>query len=89
MVKSRFHLKRNTSVTMKAIPNPIATILNLDLDTGILLEYSCDTFRSSEVIRSIIAMAASQRLRSESVKGISISITFTYYRKPRKKQVLS
>jgi hypothetical protein len=68
-------MKRNINVTRKASPHPIAVIRSRVLPIGILLEYSGDAFRSSEVIRSIIAVAASQRLRSGSVRGMFISIT--------------
>ena len=76
------YMKRNTIVTRKAIPHPMATMLSRVLATGILLENSGDMLRNSEVIRSTIAITANQRLRSESVKGIITSITNTHYSKP-------
>jgi hypothetical protein len=42
--------------------------------------------RSSEVISSIIAVAASQRLRSKSVRGMFMSITTNFFRGPRIKR---
>ena len=68
-------MKSNTSVIRKASPNPMAAILSRVLATGSLLENSGYAFRISEVMRRTIAVIASQRLRSESVKGIIISIT--------------
>jgi hypothetical protein len=71
-------------VTRKASPHPMAAFLSGVLPIGILLEYSGDALRSSEVIRRIIAVKASQRLRSESVSGIIISITFTHLSQTKK-----
>lgn len=68
-------MKSNTSVIRKASPNPMAAILSRVLATGSLLENSGYALRISEVMRRTIAVIASQRLRSESVKGIIISIT--------------
>jgi hypothetical protein len=45
----------------------------------ILLEYSRDRVRSSEVIRSIIAVAPNHKLMSVSVKGIFMSITTGFF----------
>jgi len=77
-------MKRRMTVTRKAIPHPIAAILSGVLPIGIRLEYSGDALRSSEVIRSIIAVIAIQRLRSKSVRGIIISITITYLSQTKK-----
>jgi hypothetical protein len=68
-------MKRNTTVNRKASPHPIAANLSRVLTMIILLEYSDDAVRSSDVMRSIIAVTASQRLRSVSVRGMFISIT--------------
>ena len=81
-------MTRNITVTKKAIPQPMATNRILVLSIRILLEYSCDTLRSSEVIRSTTAVTDSQRLRSESVRGIIMSITTIYCSRPRKKRAL-
>jgi hypothetical protein len=70
---------------MKASPHPMAANLIFVLSMRILLEYSCDVLRSSEVIRSIIAVAASHRLRSVSVRGMFMSITITYCSKTKNK----
>jgi hypothetical protein len=75
--KLEVYFKRNNNITRNAIPHPMATILSRVLSTGILLEYSCDRLRSSEVIRSTIAVKASQMLSSESAKGIIIIITLS------------
>jgi hypothetical protein len=68
-------MKRSRIVNRKASPHPIAANLSLLLIIMILLEYSDDTLRSSEVMRSIMAVTASQRLRSVSVRGMFITIT--------------
>jgi hypothetical protein len=68
-------MKSNASVIRKASPHPMATILSRVLATGSLLENSGYALSSSEVMRRTIAVIASQILRSESVKGIIISIT--------------
>ncbi len=68
-------MKRSRIVNRKASPHPIAANLSLLFIIMILLEYSDDTLRSSEVMRSIMAVRASQRLRSVSVRGMSIAIT--------------
>jgi hypothetical protein len=62
------------TVIKKAMPHPMAANLIRVLLIRILVEYSCDKGRSSEVIRSIMAVAASHRLRSESVSGMLIII---------------
>jgi hypothetical protein len=72
-------MTRNMMVTMKAIPHPMAAIRIRVLLIRILLEYSCDKVRSSEVIRSIIAVAPSHMLMSVSVKGIFMSITTVFF----------
>lgn len=68
-------MKRKAIVAKKAIPHPIPTIPSRVLSTWILLEYSGDTPRNTEVTRIIIAMTASHTLISVSVKGKFISIT--------------
>ena len=60
---------RMITVTRKAIPHPIAANLIRVGSTRILFEYSGDELRTSEVTRRIIAVIASHRLMSESVKG--------------------
>jgi len=70
-------MKRNMTVIMDAIPHPIAINFIRVLSIRILLEYSCEEVRSSDVIRSIIAIAASHRLRSKGVSGILMAITIT------------
>jgi hypothetical protein len=77
------YIKRNMMVIMKASPHPIAANLILVLWIRILFEYSCDRVRSSEVIRSIIAVAPIHRLMSVSVRGIFISITTFFSHGPR------
>ena len=77
-------MKRNMIVTRKTIPHPTPTNLSRILSMGILLEYSGNALRSSEVIRRIIAIRANQILRSESVRGMIISITIIYFPRPRK-----
>jgi hypothetical protein len=67
----------NITVTKNANPHPMETNLSRVLSIRILLEYSCDKSRSPEVMRSIIAIAASHILRSGSVSGMFISITIT------------
>ena len=69
----------NITVTKKASPHPAAANLIRVLSIRILLEYSCDKSRSSEVIRSIMAVAASHKLSSGSVSGMFMSITFSCY----------
>ena len=68
-------MKRSRIVNRKASPHPIAVNLSLLLIIMILHEYSDDILRSSEVISSIMAVIASQRLRSVSVRGMFITIT--------------
>jgi hypothetical protein len=68
-------MKRSRIVNRKARPHPIAVNLSLLLIIMILHEYSDDILRSSEVISSIMAVIASQRLRSVSVRGMFITIT--------------
>jgi hypothetical protein len=77
-------MKRNTTVNRKASPHPIAANLSRVLTMIILLEYSDDAVRSSDVMRSIIAVTASQRLRSVSVRGMFISITIFYLSQTKK-----
>jgi hypothetical protein len=68
-------MTRNITVTKKASPQPIAANRILVLSIRILLEYSCEEVRSSEVIRRIIAVAASHTLISAIERGIFITIT--------------
>jgi hypothetical protein len=51
----------------------------------ILLEYSRDRVRSSEVIRSIIAVAPNHKLMSVSVKRIFMSITTGFFSQTKNK----
>jgi hypothetical protein len=67
------------------MPHPIAVNLILGLLTRILLEYSCDAPKSSEVIISIAAVAASHMLKSVSVRETVISITTFFYSQGEKK----
>lgn len=73
------YMTRKTTVTKKASPTAIAENLNRVLSTRILLEYSNEALRSSEVAISIIAMKASHKLRSENVRGMFISVTFEQF----------
>jgi hypothetical protein len=74
-------MKRNAIVTKKASPHPMAMNLNRVLSIRILLEYSCDKVRSSEVMSNITAIAASHKLRSVSVRGIiKLMTTLRYLR---------
>jgi hypothetical protein len=70
---------------MKASPHPMDAIRIRVLLIRILLEYSCDKVRSSDVIRSIIAVAPNHRLMSASVKGIIISITTVFFSRTKNK----
>jgi hypothetical protein len=56
----------------------MAAILSRVLPMRSLLEYFGDALRSSDVIRSIIAVTASQKFMSESVRGMFISTTIIY-----------
>jgi hypothetical protein len=56
-------------------PIPMPKYLIAALLIRILLEYSLDASMSSPVVKRIIAITASHRLISESVKGIDILIT--------------
>jgi hypothetical protein len=76
-------MKRNMMVIRKASPHPMAANRIRVLLMRILLEYSCDAPSSSEVISSIIAVAASQMLRSVNVNGMFRSITTTVAFRPR------
>ncbi len=78
-------MMRNMTVTRKASPHPMAANLIRVLSIRILLEYSCDELRSSEVKRSTIAVIASHRLRSVGVRGMFILITISYYLQIKKK----
>jgi hypothetical protein len=68
-------MTRKITVTKNAIPQPIAANRILVLLIRILLEYSCEEVRSSDVIRRIIAVAASHTLISVNERGIFITIT--------------
>jgi hypothetical protein len=67
-------MTRNITVTKNAIPQPIAVNRILVLSIRILLEYSCEEVRSSDVKRRIIAVAASHTLISVNERGIFIAI---------------
>lgn len=60
---------RRTTVIMNPIPKPSATSLRRVLSITMFLEYPLDEDRSSEVIKTMMAMMASQRLISETDKG--------------------
>ena len=68
----------NTMVTMKASPQPMAASRMRVLSIRILVENSCDAVRSSEVIRSIMAVAAIHTLMSVRVRGIFMSMTIPF-----------
>jgi hypothetical protein len=80
------YITRNMTVTKNAMPHPIAANLIRVLLTRILLEYSCDEVRSSEVMRSIIAEAASHRLISVRLRGMFTLVTLLFTQRPRMKQ---
>ena len=63
------YANRKMTVIRKASPHPMAANLIRVLSIRILFEYSCEELRSSEVTISIIAVTASHKLISESVKG--------------------
>jgi hypothetical protein len=67
---------RITTVARNARPTPRAASLKRFLSIIILAEYCGNEWRSSEVTRSIIAVTASHRLMSDSVKGKLIHFTF-------------
>ena len=71
-------MNRNIVVTRKASPHPMAAILSRVLLTRSLVEYFGDALISSDVIRSMIAVIASQRFMSERVRGMFISTTIIY-----------
>ena len=58
-----------TTVLKKASPHPRAANLKLLLLIMTCAEYSNSKVRSSDVISSIVAVAASQRLMSENERG--------------------
>jgi hypothetical protein len=78
-------MKRNTIVNRNASPHPIAANLMRVLSISILLEYSCDRLSNSEVMRSIIDVEDSHKLRSVSVRGMLIQITTPIVNRPRLK----
>ena len=74
------------TVIKNAMPHPIAANLIRVLSIRILLEYSCDKVRSSEVMRSIIAVAASNKLISVRLRGMLTLVTLLFTNRPRMKQ---
>jgi len=58
-----------TTVAMKPTPSARAMSLRRFFSSMMLREYVVEEASSSEVIRSMIAVAASQRLMSDSVSG--------------------
>jgi hypothetical protein len=58
-----------TTVTMKAKPKPIAVSLRRFFSITMSLRSSVEDESSSDVISSIIAMTASQRLMSDIDRG--------------------
>jgi hypothetical protein len=54
---------------MKPVPNAKATSLRRFFSITMLLEYSVEEDSSSDVIRRMIAVTASQRLMSEIDRG--------------------
>ena len=79
------YMKCKMTVIKKASPTPMPANLIRVLSTGILLEYSGETYRSSEVTRSIIAVIANHTLMSNSVSGKFIIISLSCAIKPSKK----
>ena len=63
---------RMTTVAMKPIPSPIATSLRRFLSRAMFLRYPVDDVNSSDVIKSMIAVTASQRLMSDIDSGNDI-----------------
>jgi hypothetical protein len=61
------------TVAMKPVPNARATSLRRFFSITMFLEYSPEEDSSSEVIRRMIAMTASQRLISDIDRGKFIS----------------
>ena len=66
---------RITTVAMKPNPKVRATCLNSFLSIAMFLEIVDDEDRSSEVMSSIMAVAASHRPRSDIVRGSSMVYT--------------
>ena len=66
---------RITTVAMKPIPKVRATCLNSFLSIAMFLEIVDDEDRSSEVMSSIMAIAASHRPMSDIVRGSSMVYT--------------
>ena len=58
-----------TTVAMKAAPRPRATSRSLVLSMTILLETAADEDKSSDVIKTIMAVTASQRPTSDALRG--------------------
>jgi hypothetical protein len=57
------------TVIMKPVPNARATSLRRFFSTTMFLEYSAEEDSSSEVVNKIIAITASQRLKSDIERG--------------------
>ena len=70
---------RITTVARKATPTPMATSLKRFLLIMILAEYSGKEYNNSDVIKSIIAVTASHKLMSDSVKGKFITLNLARY----------
>ena len=79
------YMKCKMTVIKNASPTPTPASLIRVLSTGILLEYSGETYRSSEVTRSTIAVMANHTLMSNSVSGKFIMISLPCAIKPSKK----
>jgi hypothetical protein len=58
-------------ITVKKNPNPhpIAAVRRRPLSISILAEYSAEEYNNSDVIRRIIAVTASHKLRSDNDSG--------------------
>ena len=66
------------TVAIKPIPRVRATCLNSVLSIAIFLAIVDDEDKSSEVMSSIMAVAASHRPKSDIVSGSSIVLHFYY-----------
>ncbi len=64
-----------TTVTKKPNPHPIAATLKISLSMATFAEYPGDEYSSSDVIRSIIAVTASHKLRSDKERGKNTSVS--------------
>jgi hypothetical protein len=70
---------RITTVIRKAKPTPRATSLKRFLSIVILAEISGNEYRSSDVIRSIIAVTASHKLMSDNDKAKFMGLNLARY----------